>query len=250
MQVHAGAGAVAVSRLEERAFGDHDLRLGEFVAHEEFAGRGVAGVRDERNLELPRDLDALRAQLAQPFLREIAVFLPQLAAPLDDREAEARHGVLGRDRAEEGVVAQLEVGVGSETDDLERRALPLERLPRAHHRAQMRLDLRMAHASTDRHARLAVGRVGHVRLAADLLEVALAEPVWKPADMVHVRVRERDRGHAEDRARALPDVEADVELRHLDHRLLAGDADSLDPVRRQIEKAELALAGRCAWKHW
>jgi len=67
--------------------------------------------------------------------------------------------------------------------------------------------------------------------------------------MVHVRVRQRDRGHAEHRARALPDVEGDIELGDLDDGLLAGDADPLDAVRGDIQEAKLALAGRWAGKH-
>ena len=80
-------------------------------------------------------------------------------------------------------------------------------------------------------------------LAPDLLEVALAKPVRQATDVVHVRVRERDGWHAEDGARAQTDVEREVELRDLDDGLLASDADSLDPVGGQVQKAELPFAG-------
>jgi len=147
------------------------------------------------------------------------------------------------------VVLDLDRGLRCESDDLEGRALTLERLPGAHHPAERGLDLGVADAAADGNPRTSAGGVRHVGLAADLLEVALAEPVRQAAEMVHVRMAQRDRRHAQHRAGALSDVEREVELRDLDDGLLAGDADSLHAVRREIQEAELALSGRGAWKH-
>ena len=250
MEMHPRARPVSVTGFEEGALGDHDARVGEFVAHEVFAGRRVARVGDERDLALHRDLDAARPELAELLLREAVELLLELAAPLDRREPEARHGVLRRDRAQRDVRLDRELALGREAGDLEGRPLPLERLPRAHHRAQRLLELGVAEAAADGRLGLAAGPVGHVRLAADLLEVALAEPVRQSAEVVHVRVAQRDRRRTQRRARADPDVEADVEFGDLDRRRLAGDADSLHAIGRQEKKTKLALAGRGAGKHW
>ena len=158
-----------------------------------FARRGVAGVGDDGNVDLARDLDVLRAEFAQFLLRQVAELVLELAPALEDGEAEARHRVTRGDGAHADVVLDLKIGLWFERHDLEGRSLTLERLPCAHHRAQRLLDLGVADAASDRDARLAVRAVGHVRLAADLLEVALAEPVGEPAEMIHVRMRQQDR---------------------------------------------------------
>ena len=150
--------------------------------------------------------------------------------------------MLGRNGAQKNVVLDFKITLRSQRDNLKRSALTLEWLPCTHHRAQMRLKFRMTHTSTNRNARLAIRAIGHMCLATNLLEVTLAEPVGQAAQVIHVCVRERDRGGTQRRARALPHVKHEVKLGNLNDGLFARDADALYSVRGHIKEAKLAFA--------
>ncbi|MFN9955836.1 MAG: hypothetical protein ACK55I_22275, partial [bacterium] len=93
VQVLADLRAVAVLVLEEGALRDHHLRAPELLAQQELARFRVARVGDERDLDHPGDLHPLRAQFAQPVLRQPVELVAQLAPALDGHETERRGGV-------------------------------------------------------------------------------------------------------------------------------------------------------------
>ena len=126
MDVLADLRAVAVLVLEERALGDHHLCIHELVAEQEVAHLGVAGVGNQRNLERPRDLRALRLEFAELLLREPHELVLELAAPLDHHERQRRRGVADLDGAHHHVRAKLELGIRLDRHDLVRRLLALE----------------------------------------------------------------------------------------------------------------------------
>ena len=74
---------------------------------------------------------------------------------------------------------------------------------------------------------------------AHLLKRPLAEVVRQPTDVIHVAVTQRNVRRAQRDSRAHADVECDVQLRDLHDRLLAGDADALDSIGRNVKEPDL-----------
>ena len=67
--------------------------------------------------------------------------------------------------------------------------------------------------------------------------------------MIHVTMGQGDIRRTQRDARTHPDIERDVQLGDLHDRLLAGNADALDAIRRHEKKADLARTSRGLGEH-
>ena len=106
---------------------------------------------------------------------------------------------------------------GGHRDQLVRRPLPLDIAPAS----QQRIDRPLQLARQQDRPRL------------HPLEISLREVVRQPRDVIHVAVRDADDVAGQGEVGSAADVEADVQLRDLHDRLLAGDAvaDDVESTR-------------------
>ena len=187
----------------------------------------ATGAADAGDLHRSRDLRAAALELAETLLGKIAELVDELAAPLDEPVGHGTRRVADLDPTQHDVVLDLDLLLVLDRNDLIGRPLPLQVHPAAHHRVQGAGEALVADALADPHP----------------LEHSLAEVVGQPAHVIHVTVAQGHAGRAEGDPRAHPDVEAHVQLGHLDDGLLAGDADALDAVWRDEEKTDLPRLG-------
>jgi hypothetical protein len=141
--------------------------------------------------------------------------------------------VFGLEGTKNKVRLQLKILAGRKWRDLERSLLLLEVNPASDHPFERTHEFRVAYHPT----------------TTQLLEMSLAQPIRKSAEMIHVRVTQRNRPGAQGSSRALTHVKDDVEFWNLNDGLLAGDTHALNAVGRKVEKAELPFSGRHFGNH-
>ena len=233
MHVHAHLGPLGVVGLKEGALADDDLRLADIVAQQLRSRQRVAGVGQQRYLEVIHDLLAAQLHLLELLLGQPLQVLLELGALLDDHIADRGAGVLGVEGAEHDVVLELQLLLMLEGDQLVGRDLALEVAEPRHHAAHIVLDALVAHDGPRAHA----------------LEVALRAPVRQAAHMVHVPVGERTVLRGQRRARREAHIKADIHLGHVQRGGLARDRVALHTQRRQVQEAECPVAGRRFGNH-
>ena len=180
------------------------------------AGQGlcIAGYGDCRYLHDRRDICPSSFELADSSLGEFAVLRFELATPLYDRIRQGWRGVQRFEGPNDQVRLQREILARSEWYEFERGLLLFEVDPTLEHSLERTRKVGM----TDDAAR------------AQLLEMALAQPIGKATEMVHVCMGEGNRRRTERRSRALAHIEDHVEFRNLNDGLLTCDAYALNAI--------------------
>ena len=210
VNVPAGAGAVAVLAVEEGTLQQNRAAVAHEVELQKLADGGVAGVGQQRHLDVFLDLHALllerdkhRAGLADKLGFELVAFF-------DERVAERAGAVVDVENADEQTAPQFNLFEMFDAVDDAGRGVAFDLGPDGHEL----LDVLGDRAVDDNPS------------AGESDETALGEVVGDPGGVIHVAVGNADVVDGDDLARGPADVEGDVVFRRDDDGFLAGEGET------------------------